>query len=156
MGQLGPGVLTKRNTEEGGRLTDSLPMSTQRQPSNPRLRLGLLGWLFVDIGMKLHSVLCSPILLKLGCASALENFTVKCTSCNCISSQAKSNQAGLSPISSQPRLATLDLADLRLDLGQLGWTEPDYYLKHLNIPSVHPSSTLYLKLSPSDHIWVSL
>ena len=56
MGQLGPGVLTKRNTEEGGRLTDSLPMSTQRQPSNPRLRLGLLGWLFVDIGMKLHSV----------------------------------------------------------------------------------------------------
>ena len=56
MGQLGPGVLTKRNTEEGGRLTDSLPMSTQRQPSNPRLRLGLLGCLFVDIGMKLHSV----------------------------------------------------------------------------------------------------
>ena len=55
MGQLGRGVLTKRNTEERGLLTDSLPMSTQRQPSDPRLRLGLLGWLFVDIGMKLHS-----------------------------------------------------------------------------------------------------
>ena len=56
MGHLGPSVLTKRNTEEGGQLTDSLPMSTQSQPSNPRLRLGLLGCLFVDIGMKLHSV----------------------------------------------------------------------------------------------------
>ena len=60
MGQLGPGVLTKRNTEEGGLLTDSLPMSTQRQPSNPRLRRGLLGWLFVDIGMKLHFQSSSP------------------------------------------------------------------------------------------------
>ena len=28
--QLGPGVLTKSNTEKGGRLTDSVPMSTQR------------------------------------------------------------------------------------------------------------------------------
>ena len=56
MGQLGPGVLTKRNTEVGGRLTDSLPMSTQRQASNPRLRLGLLGCLFFDIGMQLHLV----------------------------------------------------------------------------------------------------
>ena len=56
------------------------------------------------------------------CASASENLTVKCTSCNFISSRAKSNKVGLSPISSQPRLATLDSADLRLDLGRLVWT----------------------------------
>ena len=56
MEQLVPGVLTKSNTEKGGWLTDSVPMSTRRQPSNPRLRLGLLGCHLVDIGMKLHSV----------------------------------------------------------------------------------------------------
>ena len=56
--QLGPGVLTKSNTEKGGRLTDSVPMSTRRQPSNPRLRLGLLGCQLIDIGMKLHLVQC--------------------------------------------------------------------------------------------------
>ena len=54
--QLGPGVLTKSNTEKGGQLTDSVPMSTRRQPSNPPLRLGLLGCQLVDIGMKLHLV----------------------------------------------------------------------------------------------------
>ena len=54
--QLGPGVLTKSNTEKGGKLTDLVPMSTRRQPSNPRLRLGLLGCHLVDIGMKLHLV----------------------------------------------------------------------------------------------------
>ena len=60
--------------------------------------------------------------VKFSSASALENLTAKCTSCNFISSQTKSNQVGLSPISSQPRLATLDSANLRLDLGRLGWT----------------------------------
>ena len=38
--ELGPGLLTNSNTEKGGRLTNSLSMSTQRQPSNPWLRLG--------------------------------------------------------------------------------------------------------------------
>ena len=54
--QLGPGVLTKSNTEKGGQLTDLIPMSTRRQPNNPRLQLGLLGCQLIDIGMKLHSV----------------------------------------------------------------------------------------------------
>ena len=52
----GPGVLIKSNTEKGGQLTDSVPMSTQRQPSNPCLQLGLLDCQLADIGMKLHSV----------------------------------------------------------------------------------------------------
>ena len=99
--QLGPGVLTKSNTEKGGQLTDSAPMSTRTQPSNPRLRLGLLGCQLVDIGMKLNLV----------------HFVVKV-----ISSRTKSNQVGLSPISSQSCLATLYLTDLKLDLGRLGWT----------------------------------
>ena len=34
--QLGPGVPTKSNTEKGGQLTDSVPISTRRQPSNPK------------------------------------------------------------------------------------------------------------------------
>ena len=54
--QLGSGGLTKSNTEKGGQLTDSVPMSTRWQPSTPRLRLGLLGCQLVDIGMKLHPV----------------------------------------------------------------------------------------------------
>ena len=119
MKQPGPGVLTKSNTEKGGQLTDSVPISTWRQPSNPRLRLGLLGCQLFDIGMRLHSV---HFAVKFSSASALENLTAKCTSCNFISSRTKSNQVGLSPISSQPRLATLDSANLRLDLGRLGWT----------------------------------
>ena len=65
--QLGPGVLTKSNTEKGGQLTDSVPMSTWTQPSNPCLRLGLLGCQLVDIGMKLHSV---HIAVKFSSASA--------------------------------------------------------------------------------------
>ena len=59
--QLGPGVLTKSNTEKGGRLTNSLPMSTQSQ-----------------------------VLLSLGCASASENFAAKCTKCNFIPMSTKS------------------------------------------------------------------
>ena len=37
------GVLTSSSTEKGGQLNDSVPMSSWRQPSNPRLRIGLLG-----------------------------------------------------------------------------------------------------------------
>ena len=117
--QLGPGVLTKSITERGGQLTDSVPMSTRWQPSNPRLRLGLLGCQLVDIGMKFHSVHFG---VKFSSALASENLTAKCTSCKFISSRTKSNQVGLSPISSQPCVATLNSADLRLDLGRLGWT----------------------------------
>ena len=119
MKQPGPGVLTTSNTEKGGQLTNSVPISTWRQPSNPCLRLGLLGCQLFDIGMRLHSV---HFAVKFSSASALENLTAKCTSCNFISSQTKSNQVGLSPISSQPCLATLDSTNLRLDLGRLGWT----------------------------------
>ena len=54
--ELGSGVLTKSNTKKGGRLTDLDQTSTQRQPSNLGLWLGLLGSHFVDIGIKLHSV----------------------------------------------------------------------------------------------------
>ena len=120
--QLGPGVLTKSNTEKRGQLIHSVPMSTRRQPSNPRLRLGLLGCQLGEIGMKLHSV---QFAVKFSSALALENFTAKCTLCNFISSRTNSNQVGLSPISIQPRLATLDSANLRLDLCQLGWTYSD-------------------------------
>ena len=54
--QLGPGVLRKSNTEKGVQLKDSVAMSTWRQPSNPRLRLGLLGCQLIDIEMKLPLV----------------------------------------------------------------------------------------------------
>ena len=100
---LGPGVLAKSNTDKGGQLTYSVPMSTRRQPSNPRLRFRLLGCQLVDIGMKLHLV----------------HFAVKFSSAS--ASETKSNQVGLSPMSSQPRLATLDSVNFRLDLGRLGW-----------------------------------
>ena len=100
---LGPGVLAKSNTEKGPQLTHSVPISTRRQPSNPRLRFRLLDFQLVDIGMKLHLV----------------HFAVKFSSAS--ASETKSNQVGLSPISSQPRLATLDSVDFRLDLGRLGW-----------------------------------
>ena len=104
--QLGPGI-----TEKGGQHSDSVPMSTRRQPSNPCLRLGLLGCQLVDIGMKLHSVHFA-VKFSSALALALDNLTAKCTSCNFISSRTKSNQVALSPISSWPRLATFDLADL--------------------------------------------
>ena len=112
MEQLDPGVLTKSNTDKGGWLTDSVPMSTRRQPSNPRLRLGLLGCHLVDIGMKLHSVHFS---VKFSSASAAprlrRTWLQKCTSCNFISSRlwrtwlksaphAISSQVGLSPTKS--------------------------------------------------------
>ena len=54
--QLGLSELTLSPTEKGGDFTDSSPMSTQRHPSTPRLRLGVLESLFVDIGSKLHLV----------------------------------------------------------------------------------------------------
>ena len=60
--------------------------------------------------------------VKFFSASASESLTAKYTLCNFISSQTKSNQVGLSPISSRPCLAPLDSADLRLDSGRLGWT----------------------------------
>ena len=60
-------IRTKSNSKKGGQLTNSVPMSTWRQPSNPRLRLGLLGCQLVDIGMKLHSV---HIAVKFSSASA--------------------------------------------------------------------------------------
>ena len=51
-------------------------------------RLGVLGSLHVDIGLKLHSV---HFAVKFSSASASENLTAKCTSCSFNSSPAKSN-----------------------------------------------------------------
>ena len=48
--ELCQGVLTKNKWKKEDK------MSTWRQPSNPCLRLGLLGCHHVDIGMKLHLV----------------------------------------------------------------------------------------------------
>ena len=57
----------KSNTEKGEQLTNSVPMSNWRQPSNPRLQLGLIGCHLVDIGMKLYSVY---FVIKFSSASA--------------------------------------------------------------------------------------
>ena len=40
--QLGPGVLTKSNTEKGGQLTDSVPMSTRGSQVTLSCGLGYL------------------------------------------------------------------------------------------------------------------
>ena len=91
MEQLYPGVLTKSNTEKGGWLTDSVPMSTRRQPSNPRLRLGLLGCHLVDIGMKLHSVHFAVKFSSASAAPRLRRTWLQSAPC------AISSQVGLSP-----------------------------------------------------------
>ena len=124
MEQLDPGVLTKSNTEKGGWLTDSVPMSTRRQPSNPRLRLGLLGCHLVDIGMKLHSVHFAVKFSSASAAPRLRRTWLQSAP------RAVSTQVRLSPISSRPRLAALDSADLKMDLAGL---EPE----SVKSPSLH-------------------
>ena len=93
--QVGPGVLTKSNTEKGGQLIDLVPMSTRRQPSNPCLWLGLFGCQLVDIGMKLHSVHFAVKFFSAPAAPRLRRTGLQSAP------RASSSQVGLSPTKSQ-------------------------------------------------------
>ena len=84
-------------------------------------RLGVLGNLLVDIGLKLHSV---HFVVKF--SSALDAPPLRRTGLQS-APLAVSTQVRLSPISSRPRLAALDSADLKMDLAGL---EPESVKSH--------------------------
>ena len=95
-------VVTKSNT----RREDNLPIRSQCQLWGSQVNLACGLSYFAPTSLTLHwdevalFALISQVLLSPCCASALENLTAKCLWSNFKSNRPKSNQVGLSQISS--------------------------------------------------------
>ena len=87
-------ILMLSHTVEGGplhRLFPNVNSETAKYTSPRKLCSVYLAVSLLTLVETALGALCSQVLLSLGCASASENLTAKCTSCSFNSSPAKSN-----------------------------------------------------------------